>query len=90
MRIEPMRNDNQHNNISELEIIGKALYGEVWIAQLSRQLKSIDGQPLPQSTLKSMRDRHNLPEYIRTQLRSLTDKRLGELVAMKNTFFNNK
>lgn len=27
------------NNIPDIELIGKALYGEVWVAQLTRLLK---------------------------------------------------
>jgi hypothetical protein len=35
------------NNIPDIELIGKALYGEVWVAQLTRLLKNKNGDPLP-------------------------------------------
>lgn len=75
------------NNIPDIELIGKALYGEVWVAQLTRLLKNMNGDPLPQSTLKSMRDRNNLPDYIKAQLEEIFDKRIHEITAVKAQFF---
>lgn len=79
-------NEVNQTDISDIEQIGTALYGEVWIAQLTRQLKNKHGGPLPQSSLKSMRDRNNLPEYIRDQLREIFDRRINELEKTKIKF----
>lgn len=76
----------KQTDIPDIEQIGKALYGEVWVAQLTRQLKNKDGDPLPQSSLKSMRDRNNLPDYIKDQLRDIFDKRINEIVEVKERF----
>lgn len=62
-----------------LEAVGVALYGDVWVAQLSRELKNKQGRPLPQSTLKSMRDRGNTPDYIKDQIRVVVEQRLAVL-----------
>lgn len=79
--------DINQNNIPEIEQIGKALFGEVWVAQLARLLKNKNGEPLPQSTLKSMRDRNNFPDYIKAQLEEIFDKRIHEITAVKAQFF---
>lgn len=79
-------NEVNQTDISEIEQIGTALYGEVWIAQLTRQLKNKHGGALPQSSLKSMRDRNNLPEYIRDQLTEIFDRRINELEKAKIKF----
>ena len=79
-------NEVNKTDISDIEQIGTALYGEVWIAQLTRQLKNKHGGALPQSSLKSMRDRNNLPEYIRDQLREIFDRRINELEKAKIKF----
>lgn len=79
-------NEQNKINIPDIEQIGKALYGEVWVAQLTRQLKNKHGDPLPQSSLKSMRDRNNLPDYIKDQLRDIFDKRINEIVEVKKRF----
>ncbi len=79
-------NEQNQINIPDIEQIGKALYGEVWVAQLTRQLKNKHGDPLPQSSLKSMRDRNNLPDYIKDQLRDIFDKRINEIVEVKKRF----
>ena len=79
-------NELEQTDIPDIEQIGKALYGEVWIAQLTRQLKNKHGGALPQSSLKSMRDRNNLPEYIRDQLREIFDRRINELEKAKIKF----
>ncbi len=79
-------NEVNQTDISDIEQIGTALYGEVWIAQLTRQLKNKHGGALPQSSLKSMRDRNNLPEYIRDQLREIFDRRINELEKAKIKF----
>lgn len=79
-------NEVNQTDISDIEQIGTALYGEVWIAQLTRQLKNKHGDPLPQSSLKSMRDRNNLPDYIRDQLRDIFDRRINELEKAKIKF----
>ena len=75
------------NNIPDIELIGKALYGEVWVAQLTRLLKNKNGDPLPQSSLKSMRDRNNLPDYIKFQLKEIFEKRINEINTVKSKFF---
>ncbi|MDN5626245.1 MAG: hypothetical protein L0G96_24170 [Acinetobacter sp.] len=75
------------NNIPDIELIGKALYGEVWVAQLTRLLKNKNGDPLPQSSLKSMRDRNNLPDYIKFQLKEIFDNRINEINTVKSKFF---
>lgn len=79
-------NELKQTDIPDIEQIGKALYGEVWVAQLTRQLKNKHGDPLPQSSLKSMRDRNNLPDYIKDQLRDIFDKRINEIVEVKERF----
>ena len=79
-------NEVNQTDISDIEQIGTALYGEVWIAQLTRQLKNKHGGALPQSSLKSMRDRNNLPEYIRDQLTEIFDRRINELEKAKIKF----
>lgn len=79
-------NEVKQTDIPDIEQIGKALYGEVWVAQLTRQLKNKHGDPLPQSSLKSMRDRNNLPDYIRDQLRDIFDSRINELEQAKKRF----
>lgn len=79
-------NEQNQINIPDIEQIGKALYGEVWVAQLTRQLKNKHGGALPQSSLKSMRDRNNLPEYIRDQLTEIFDRRINELEKAKIKF----
>lgn len=79
-------NELEQTDIPDIEQIGKALYGEVWVAQLTRQLKNKHGDPLPQSSLKSMRDRNNLPDYIRDQLRDIFDSRINELEQAKKRF----
>lgn len=79
-------NEVNKTDISDIEQIGTALYGEVWIAQLTRQLKNKHGGALPQSSLKSMRDRNNLPEYIRDQLTEIFDRRINELEKAKIKF----
>lgn len=79
-------NEVKQTDIPDIEQIGKALYGEVWVAQLTRQLKNKHGDPLPQSSLKSMRDRNNLPDYIRDQLRDIFDSRINELEEAKKRF----
>ena len=75
------------NNIPDIELIGKALYGEVWVAKLTRLLKNKNGDPLPQSSLKSMRDRNNLPDYIKFQLKEIFDNRINEINTVKSKFF---
>jgi hypothetical protein len=75
------------NSIPDIELIGKALYGEVWVAQLTRLLKNKNGDPLPQSSLKSMRDRNNLPDYIKFQLKEIFDNRINEINTVKSKFF---
>lgn len=77
----------QLNAPSDIEVIGKALFGEIWVAQLSRLLKNKQGDPLPQSSLKSMRDRNRLPDYILDQLQSIIDERLQEIENMKDRYF---
>ena len=79
-------NELEQTDIPDIEQIGTALYGEVWIAQLTRQLKNKHGGALPQSSLKSMRDRNNLPEYIRDQLTEIFDRRINELEKAKIKF----
>ena len=79
-------NEPEQTDMPDIEQIGKALYGEVWVAQLTRQLKNKHGDPLPQSSLKSMRDRNNLPDYIKDQLRDIFDKRINEIVEVKERF----
>ena len=81
--MESQSNELEQTDIPDIEQIGKALYGEVWVAQLTRQLKNKHGDPLPQSSLKSMRDRNNLPDYIRDQLRDIFDSRINELEQAK-------
>ena len=80
-------NEVNKTDISDIEQIGTALYGEVWIAQLTRQLKNKHGDPLPQSSLKSMRDRNNLPDYIKFQLKEIFDNRINEINTVKSKFF---
>lgn len=79
-------NEVKQTDIPDIEQIGKALYGEVWVAQLTRQLKNKDGDPLPQSSLKSMRDRNNLPDYIKEQLAEIFDNRINEIKTVKARF----
>lgn len=78
----------QLNAPSDIEVIGKALFGEVWVAQLARLLKNKQGNPLPQSSLKSMRDRNSLPDYIAKQLEYIIDIRLQEIREIKGKYFN--
>lgn len=68
-----------HLSPVQLEQVGRALYGDLWIAQLARELKNINGETLPQSTLKSMRDRGNFPDYIKRQIAVIFDQRIDEL-----------
>ncbi|MFX2257872.1 hypothetical protein V6380_13970 [Acinetobacter variabilis] len=84
MKSEPI--ELNQTDIPDIEQIGKALYGEVWVAQLARQLKNKHGDPLPQSSLKSMRDRNNLPDYIKDQLAEIFDNRINEIKTVKARF----
>lgn len=76
-------------NIPDIEQIGKALYGEVWVAQLTRQLKNKHGDPLPQSSLKTMRDRNTFPDYIKIQLEEILDNRIKEIKTIQAKYFKN-
>ncbi len=73
--------------LKDIERIGKTLYGEVWVAQLTRKLKNEQGNPLPQSTLKSMRDRNTFPMYIQKQLPAIYEERLAELKAIESLIY---
>lgn len=47
----------------------------------------LQGEPLPQSTLKSMRDRNNSPPYIQTQLQSIYEERLEKLKSLERLVY---
>lgn len=74
-------------SVSTIEQIGKTLYGEVWVAQLSRKLKNEQGKPLPQSSLKSMRDRNNFPLYIQKQLSAIYEQRMAEMKSLSSMIY---
>ncbi|MCP0917697.1 hypothetical protein MUB04_14275 [Acinetobacter indicus] len=76
---------DQHT--SDIEQIGRTLYGEIWVAQLARNLVNEKGKSLPQSTLKSMRDRNNLPLYIQKQLPAIYEERLAELKTLESLIY---
>lgn len=65
--------------VTKIESIGRALYGDRWVAQLARELKNKDGEELPQSSLKSIRNYGTLPDYIEVQLGPLIERRVKEL-----------
>lgn len=75
------------SSIPIIEEIGKKLYGKIWVAQLSRKLQNEQGKPLPQSTLKSIRDRNNFPLYIQKQLPAIYEERLAELKAIESLIY---
>lgn len=68
--------------------VGEALYGERWVAQLTRELKNKHGEPLSQSTLKSMRDYGILPDYIKAQLPVIIQRRRKELQELNDSLFS--
>lgn len=76
---------DQHT--SDIEQIGRTLYGEIWVAQLARNLVNEKGKHLPQSTLKSMRDRNNFPLYIQKQLPAIYEERMAELKAIESLIY---
>lgn len=78
----------QLNAPSDIEVIGSGLFGEVWVAQLARLLKNKQGKPLPQSSLKSMRDRNTLPDYILVQLEIIIEERERQITEIKGKYFN--
>ena len=74
--------------LKDIERIGKALYGEVWVAQFSRKLYNAWSAPMPQSTIKSIRDRKGeIPPYIQEQLPAIYEERLAELKAIESLIY---
>lgn len=80
----------QLNAPSDIEVIGRALFGDVWVAQLARLLKNKQGKTLPQSSLKSMRDRNTLPDYILVQLEIITEERVSQITEIKGKYFTKR
>lgn len=76
--LKQVKSDDQ-KEITKIERIGRALYGDRWVAQLARELKNMVGDPLPQSSLKSIRNYGTLPDYIEVQLGPIVERRLQEL-----------
>lgn len=76
--LKQVKSDDQ-KEITKIERIGRALYGDRWVAQLARELKNMVGDPLPQSSLKSIRNYGTLPDYIEVQLGPIIERRLQEL-----------
>lgn len=73
---------------SEVEIIGTALFGKSWMSQVAENLIGTDGNPLTRQAIQNWHRSDRLPQWAKSELKKVAQKRLSEIQAINDTFNN--
>lgn len=68
--------------MSQVEFIGKGLYGDSWQSQLARDLKNPNGKSLVRQTIQGWHSRGNLPDWAKKQMHDIAIRRHQEITAV--------
>lgn len=73
---------------TEIEIIGKALFGKSWMTQIAENLKDQNGESITRQSVQNWHRHNRVPMWAKDQLKKIASVRLSEIQELNKLFDN--